>query len=64
MYGRDYVAPEDPAIIIGVTRYGDLDIPAIIGRDNIIATQFHPERSGTSGRKFAESIKRLFGFQN
>ena len=27
-------------------------IPAIIGRDNYIGVQFHPEKSGISGQKF------------
>lgn len=28
------------------------DIPAIIGRNNLIATQFHPEKSQKAGQKF------------
>lgn len=31
-----------------------INFPAIIARDNIIATQFHPEKSGKTGHKFLQ----------
>lgn len=34
---------------IAVVRYGGREISAIIARDNIIGTQFHPEKSGKVG---------------
>ncbi len=37
--------------IIANTYYGQ-KIPAIIGRENYIGVQFHPEKSGNSGQKF------------
>ena len=37
--------------IIASTNYNQ-KIPAIIGRDNYIGVQFHPEKSGNSGQKF------------
>ena len=37
--------------IIANTNYSQ-KIPAIIGRDNYIGVQFHPEKSGNSGQKF------------
>ena len=37
--------------IIANTNYNQ-KIPAIIGRDNYIGVQFHPEKSGNSGQKF------------
>ena len=37
--------------IIANTIYSQ-KIPAIIGRDNYIGVQFHPEKSGNSGQKF------------
>ncbi len=55
-----YVVPSNRSIVAGVTRYGDIDIPAVIYRDNIVATQFHPERSGVSGRIFARAIAEIF----
>jgi glutamine amidotransferase len=40
-----YVAPEDPEWVIGETEYG-VRFPAVIARDNVVAMQFHPEKSG------------------
>lgn len=36
---------------IGMTNYADVTFASVIGRDNIVATQFHPERSGRIGLK-------------
>lgn len=46
-----YVDPVDPSVVIGETEYGRT-IPAVIARDNVIATQFHPEKSSTHGLMF------------
>ncbi|MGZ7049487.1 MAG: imidazole glycerol phosphate synthase subunit HisH [Methanobacterium sp.] len=43
-----YVKPEDENIIAATTNYG-VDIPAAICKDNVFATQFHPEKSGAKG---------------
>ncbi len=43
-----YPAPDDPAHLIGTTEYG-ISFPSVIGYKNIIATQFHPEKSGRPG---------------
>ncbi len=43
-----YPAPEAPDCVIGVTEYG-ITFPSIIGLRNLIATQFHPEKSGRAG---------------
>jgi len=43
-----YVKPEDENIIAATTAYG-IDIPAAICKDNVFATQFHPEKSGEKG---------------
>lgn len=42
---------KDSASILGTAEYGGV-IPAIIGRDNIIGTQFHPEKSQQAGLDF------------
>ncbi|MCC7414118.1 MAG: imidazole glycerol phosphate synthase subunit HisH [Gammaproteobacteria bacterium] len=43
-----YVVPEDPADIAAVTDYG-FEFVCAIARDNVFATQFHPEKSQRSG---------------
>ena len=39
-----YPDPEDESIVIGRTEYG-VPFASVIARDNLIATQFHPEKS-------------------
>lgn len=52
-----YVKPENPAHSLGETLYG-LAFSSAVGRDNIFATQFHPEKSASAGlqlyKNFAE----------
>lgn len=43
-----YVCPEDPDVVAAVTEYG-AEFPSMILKDNIIATQFHPEKSQANG---------------
>jgi len=43
-----YPDPADAKQVIGITDYG-ISFPSIIGFNNIIATQFHPEKSGRPG---------------
>ncbi len=37
-------------------KYFDIDIPAIIQRENIVGCQFHPEKSGKNGLAFLKKI--------
>ena len=43
-----YVVPEDAAHTAGVTDYGG-PFTCAVAKDNIFATQFHPEKSATAG---------------
>jgi glutamine amidotransferase len=43
-----YVDPDDKSVVAGTTEYG-LPISSVIIKDNLIATQFHPEKSGNWG---------------
>ncbi len=45
-----YVDPSDNSVIAGETDYG-LEFCSMILRDNLAATQFHPEKSGDMGLK-------------
>jgi imidazole glycerol-phosphate synthase subunit HisH len=52
-----YVVPEDKSIIATKTEYG-FDFCSMIWKDNIFATQFHPEKSQETG------LKILMGFNS
>ncbi len=43
-----FAAPRDRASVAGETEYG-VWFPSVLARDNIVATQFHPEKSGDLG---------------
>lgn len=50
-----YPAPEHEEDIIATTDYGS-PFACIIGRDNVVATQFHLEKSGRHGLKMLENF--------
>ena len=41
-------APDDPADVLGVTDYGG-EFCSVVARGNVVATQFHAEKSGELG---------------
>lgn len=43
-----HAVPEDSSIVAAVTEYGE-GLTAAVARDNVMATQFHPEKSGDVG---------------
>jgi imidazole glycerol-phosphate synthase subunit HisH len=43
-----YVLPADTQVTAGITSYG-IDFASMIWKDNIMATQFHPEKSQETG---------------
>ncbi len=56
-----YADPADPSWTAGVTEYGAAFASAL-ARDNVVATQFHPEKSGDAGlalyRNFIDRVVR------
>jgi len=50
-----YCAPSDPALTAAVSRYPHAFTSAI-ARDNIFATQFHPEKSSAAGLTLLENF--------
>jgi glutamine amidotransferase len=53
-----YVEPEDSGVVAGVTDYG-IPFASAVWRDNVFATQFHPEKSQEAGLKLIENFGRL-----
>ena len=49
------VRPTDESVILGTTDYGGLFASAI-GRDNVFGTQFHPEKSGSTGLRIYQNF--------
>jgi glutamine amidotransferase len=43
-----YPSPALKGQVLGVTDYG-LEFPSVVGYKNLLATQFHPEKSGRFG---------------
>jgi glutamine amidotransferase len=44
-----HAVPKNENEILAYYEYGDEKITAIIGRENVLGTQFHPEKSGQNG---------------
>ena len=51
-----YVVPEDKKIISGETNYDGEKFTSIIKKDNLLAVQFHPEKSGDAGLELLKSF--------
>lgn len=52
-----YVVPATPALTVGEADYG-VRFTCAIARDNIFATQFHPEKSAANGLRLYENFVR------
>lgn len=50
-----HAVPEDASIITAVTEYGS-ELTVAVGRGNVQAMQFHPEKSSSVGLKILESF--------
>ena len=52
-----YADPEDQSLVLGTTDYAS-PFCSVIARDNLVATQFHPEKSGALGLRLYENFLR------
>ena len=50
-----YPVPDDPAATIGTCDYG-VSFTAVLARGNIVATQFHLEKSGAAGLRLLDNF--------
>ena len=53
-----YPDPSDSTCIFGTTDYADVSFASVVGRDNVVATQFHPEKSGRIGLRLLENFNQ------
>jgi len=56
-----YPAPESRDLVMGETEYADATFASAVGKGNLFATQFHPERSGRVGMKLVENFTKWNG---
>jgi glutamine amidotransferase len=55
-----YCDPDDQVVIAGTTEYGRT-ICSVIAKDNLVGTQFHPEKSGDLGLRMYDNFLRMSG---
>jgi glutamine amidotransferase len=55
-----YAVPDDGDDVLGSTEYG-LEFCSVVARDNIVATQFHTEKSGSLGLGLLAAFARWDG---
>lgn len=53
-----YPEPEDEEVVVAVAEYG-VRFPAVVARGNLVATQFHPEKSGQAGLLLYRNFLRM-----
>lgn len=53
-----YCNPKDLNIVLAQTNYG-IDFASVVGKDNIMGCQFHPEKSQTAGLKLLKNFQNL-----
>ena len=52
-----YADPQDRSLVLGTTDYAS-QFCSMVARDNVVATQFHPEKSGAVGLRLYENFLR------
>lgn len=50
-----YVQPDNKEVVVATVDYG-VEVPAVVCKDNVFATQFHPEKSGEIGLEILKNF--------
>jgi glutamine amidotransferase len=53
-----YAEPDDKSLVAGETDYG-ITMCSVVARGNLVATQFHPEKSGEFGLRMYRNFIKL-----
>ncbi len=53
-----HAVPEDEDVVLAWCNYG-YDFPAMVGRGNLFAVQFHPEKSQSDGLAMLRNFARM-----
>lgn len=58
-----YAEPSDPAVLAATTTHGSQTVTAAVAKDNIMAMQYHPEKSAPAGLKMLANFVELVNAQ-
>ncbi|MDD3128283.1 MAG: imidazole glycerol phosphate synthase subunit HisH [Candidatus Methanomethylophilaceae archaeon] len=50
------ISPKDSGVVRGITEYESMTIPSLVRKNNFVGSQFHPEKSGSSGLRFLSNF--------
>jgi len=53
-----YAEPQDMSVVAGMTEYG-VPMCSMVVKDNLVATQFHPEKSGEQGLRMYSNFLNM-----
>ena len=53
-----YVNTEDPNVLLATSDY-DVEVPAVVGKNNVFGMQFHPEKSSRLGMQLLRNFTEL-----
>jgi glutamine amidotransferase len=54
-----HAEPSEPSVLKAVVSYGKNRITAAVAKDNVLATQFHPEKSQHTGALVLQEFLRV-----
>jgi len=57
---HSYYCDAPPDVVLATTDYGT-ELPAVVGRGNVLGVQFHPEKSQAVGLRMIDSFVRFCG---